>query len=109
MSTSTTAAWDEGEARIDRIGSNGPTGEHYVERDPYTVTTLMVAVHPAETAWLGSDSTVVVEIKDEGGGPWLELHSWDGPAVIESLAMLEAVADTARRLLAEAEAGEGGA
>ncbi len=94
---------------MDRIGTNGPTGEHYVDKSPYTVTTLMAAVHPAETAWLGSDSTVVVEVKDEGGGPWLELHSWDGPAVIESLGMLEAVAETARRLLAEAEAGEGGA
>lgn len=99
-------AWDEGEARMEAIGANGNDGEHYATAG-HQVTVLQAAVHPAGTAWLGCDHTVVIEVKDEGAGPYLELSSWDGPAVINDLATLEAVNNTARRLLAKAEAGEG--
>lgn len=98
-------AWDEGEARMEAIGPNGNDGEHY-DTTGHQVTVLQAAVHPAGTTWLGHDATVVIEAKDEGAGPYLELSSWDGPAVINDLATLEAVASTARRLLTKAEAGE---
>ncbi|APC45967.1 hypothetical protein QHH_55 [Halomonas phage QHHSV-1] len=73
------------------------------------VTILQVAVHPPGTAWLDHDATVLIKLMDEGGGPYLDISSWDGPAAIDSLDMLEAVTNTARNLLREAEAREVGA
>ncbi len=70
------------------------------------VTILSVAVHPPGTAWLDNDATVMIKLMDEGSGPYLDISSWDGPAAIESLEMLEAVTNTARNLLREAEARE---
>lgn len=88
-------------SRIDIIGQNGPTGEHY-DRPPLTTTTLVCAIHRrGDDPYCGESATHVCLVH-EGAGPFIELrqHAHAEPGTVKlCLDEMECVADVARMMI----------